>query len=340
MGIKDFYRYFKIKYPECFTYMEYSNFKYKKIAIDMMNLIYIYRARSESEWITYVLRFLLKLRKQFIHPVCVFDGISHPLKQATVQKRREERTKGRNRVDNLREEVEWYIQTNEQKENLQKLVDSKTEFVYEEKVDIDKVNEYLNKLMKNYSISFKSTDIQLLKELIESLGICVITADHDAEAYCSYLSSSGEVEVVLSNDSDVFFFGCKSVLFNFTEEGGFLVYFEDIIKCLEVSREQFIDICLLCGTDFNDSVRGIGFAKSLALIKKYSSISNKEMPIYDQLEHELLEQVRKFTEPTEVKSNYCKEIDIKKVELLFFKHQINIMYKNYDIPRSLLILES
>ena len=82
MGIKDFYKYFKVKFPECFVYTDYSTYKYQKIAIDMMNLIYIYKSRNEHEWITYILKFILKLRKMYVHPVCVFDGVSNPLKQS------------------------------------------------------------------------------------------------------------------------------------------------------------------------------------------------------------------------------------------------------------------
>jgi 5'-3' exonuclease len=334
MGIKDFYKFLKTKYPECFVYMDYSSFSYQKIAIDMMNLMYIYRSKSEKDWIAYVLRFMLKLRKQYIHPVCVFDGTSHPLKELTVKKRREEREKGKNRVERLRTDLDIYKTTFQVGDSLKELMRYKPELYEDSKPVPKKIEEYLEKLYKNYNLSFKYTDIELLKLLLSNLGLNVIVAENDAEAYCSYLSSSGQVCTILSNDSDVFFFGAKSVLFKFNEEGGFLITFDEILKKMELTREQFVDVCLLCGTDFNIPIKGYGLAKSLVMIKKFNSISNKEMPLYSQLDHELLEQIRDFTVCKEVCSKYSRPVDIKNMSIELFKNQIKLNPNELKIPYS------
>jgi len=336
MGIKDFYKFLRNKYPECFNFKSYSEFTYKKIAIDMMNLIYIYKARDDKEWITNILKFMIKLRKQFIHPICVFDGVSHPLKEATVKKRREEREKGKLRTENLKLELESYKEGKEMGENLKKFVEKKGQDLNIS--NISSLEENIQKTHKNYMISFTEEEILILKKLLEKLGLDVITAENDAEAHCSYLSASDQVETVLSNDSDVFFFGCKNVLFKFSEEGGFFIKFEDILKKLEIDKEQFIDICLLCGTDFNESIKGIGFIKSLHLVKKWNRITNKEIPIYEQLNHSLLEQVRKFTIYKDVSSKFSKPINTKNLGDIFFEYGIQI--KDIIIPKSQIILEN
>jgi flap endonuclease-1 len=41
-----------------------------------------------------------------------------------------------------------------------------------------------------------------------------------------------------------------------------------MLKSLDVTREQLIDIAILVGTDFNEGVKGIGPKKALALIKE------------------------------------------------------------------------
>ena len=36
--------------------------------------------------------------------------------------------------------------------------------------------------------------------------------------------------------------------------------------------DQFIDICILCGCDYTDSIRGIGPKKAFEFIKRYKNI--------------------------------------------------------------------
>jgi len=45
-----------------------------------------------------------------------------------------------------------------------------------------------------------------------------------------------------------------------------------VIKELEITPEQFIDVCVLCGCDYCPKIGGIGPTRALALIKKHGSI--------------------------------------------------------------------
>lgn len=45
-----------------------------------------------------------------------------------------------------------------------------------------------------------------------------------------------------------------------------------VIKELEITPEQFIDVCILCGCDYCPKIGGIGPTRALALIKKHGSI--------------------------------------------------------------------
>ena len=41
---------------------------------------------------------------------------------------------------------------------------------------------------------------------------------------------------------------------------------------LELTMEQFIDLCILCGCDYASNIRGIGAVRALSLIKQHGSI--------------------------------------------------------------------
>ena len=55
-----------------------------------------------------------------------------------------------------------------------------------------------------------------------------------------------------------------------------------ILKDLDITPSQFIDLCILCGCDYTPKIRGIGSVGALKLIKKYGCIE-------DILEHECKE---------------------------------------------------
>lgn len=50
--------------------------------------------------------------------------------------------------------------------------------------------------------------------------------------------------------------------------------YEKVLKGLELSSEEFIDLCILLGCDYCDSIRGVGPKRAIELIKQYRSIEN------------------------------------------------------------------
>ena len=47
---------------------------------------------------------------------------------------------------------------------------------------------------------------------------------------------------------------------------------EKMLSGLELTEEQFIDLCILLGCDYCDSIKGIGPHRALALIKEHKNI--------------------------------------------------------------------
>jgi flap endonuclease-1 len=45
-----------------------------------------------------------------------------------------------------------------------------------------------------------------------------------------------------------------------------------VLEGLGLTREQFIDMCILCGCDYCPSIKGIGAKTALTLIQKHGSI--------------------------------------------------------------------
>ena len=48
--------------------------------------------------------------------------------------------------------------------------------------------------------------------------------------------------------------------------------FDKALSELNLTWDQFIDVCIMCGCDYCDSIKGIGPVKALSLIKQHGSI--------------------------------------------------------------------
>lgn len=333
MGIKDFYKYAKLRWPECFEPLPYSALRYQRVAIDMMNVLYVFRARDERAWMRMVLAFLIRLRDGFIHPVCVFDGeYTHSLKQATVDKRRLEREKGRLRAQNLQTSLQTYESSGECDEYLTSYLASHTDCVsaLTQAPIISVLREHVRRLTRAYNLSFTHTEVTGIQDLLRLLGFCVIQADYDGEALCAYLSANGQVDCVLSNDSDVFFFGATRVLFRFTDDGAYCIETTKLLNAMGLSREQFVNLCLLCGTDFNDSVRGVGFCRAYATVQQYPRLDDPSFPY--ELDMALLNEIRPLTDASLGHAfvnqvHYCRPPDktrYAEICRLLFQFQIDL----------------
>lgn len=124
------------------------------------------------------------------------------------------------------------------------------------------------------------------KELLGLMGIPVVQAPSDGEAQAAYMCMKGDVHAAASQDFDSILFGAPQLVRNLTISGrrkvpGKSVYrdvktevidTESMLKTLDITREQLVDVCILIGTDFNPGVSGIGPKKGLKLIQKHGDL--------------------------------------------------------------------
>jgi 5'-3' exonuclease len=46
----------------------------------------------------------------------------------------------------------------------------------------------------------------------------------------------------------------------------------EVLKELDFNEEEMLDFCIMCGTDYNKNIKGVGPVKSYNLIKKYKNL--------------------------------------------------------------------
>ncbi|RCH90760.1 hypothetical protein CU097_012085 [Rhizopus azygosporus] len=115
------------------------------------------------------------------------------------------------------------------------------------------------------------------QEFLECLGyICFSCDNHEAEAMCAHLGKAKRTTATISEDLDTLAFGDTPLLRYFFSRTQFVLYIDPVIarEELNLSRDSFLDFCILCGTDFSGTIQGIGPIRALQYIQKYKSIEN------------------------------------------------------------------
>ena len=96
----------------------------------------------------------------------------------------------------------------------------------------------------------------------------------EAETLCAHLSRDDKLYAALSEDTDVLACGAKVFLhkINTNDDTCTLVKLDKILEALELTSQEFQDLCILCGTDYNSNLPKIGSHGAYKLIKEYGTI--------------------------------------------------------------------
>ncbi|ODV61585.1 exonuclease 1 family protein, partial [Ascoidea rubescens DSM 1968] len=223
----------------------------KSIAIDAYSWLHkaiissnleIYHNKSTNKYLNYFIKKLNLLAHFNISPYLVFDGDYLPTKASTESSRSQSRLKNKQLAD-------AYFQ----QANYKKALDA-----HLKSIDI--------------SPPFAKTIIDYLK----ANNIKYIVAPYEADSQLVYLEKSGLVDAVISEDSDLLIFGCKTLLTKLNDSGHFIEIsssdFTKIPSFSSLNHYQLKLVVSLCGCDYYKGIPNIGLKTSLSLVKKYSNL--------------------------------------------------------------------
>jgi len=257
------------------------------IGIDISIFLYKYLYNNDDH-IEGLTRFILRLYKNNIVPVFIFDGKPPKEKSDVLLERREKREF----LIAKKNILEYCIkkdtnQTNESYDsfriNLINLAkNQKNDYIItEEEIkdyytkNIDDLKADLEKVTKKI-IRVSSSHIESAKKLFDLFGVSYIVSPTDAECLLAVLCKENYVDACISEDMDILANGGDLFLRNFNADKNFVDEYclEGILNTLELTNDQFIDMCILCGSDYTDKINGMGPITALKMIKKYNNLEN------------------------------------------------------------------
>ena len=269
MGIKNLMKVLNEHVPDSIQAITIQELNGKKIAIDTSIILYQYvtAVRSTGDdlrgpdgkstsHIQGILSKSLNYLKMGIIPVFVFDGKPPELKMKILNDR------SKIKKEAIRKLLELEDKTTEPESEI--ILDDET---------IDMLEAEKIKLLKQ-SVSISQKEMLQAYEIVKLLGIPAFLAPEEADSQCAYLSINNLVDHVASEDMDLLTFGTTNILRNFTKKNMFKIDLEDILTQGNITMDQFIDICILLGCDYTDTIDGIGTKRAWELIKRYGSLED------------------------------------------------------------------
>ena len=335
MGIKNLNKFLRTKCPDVFTTINLADFAYKKVAVDVSLYLHKYKAVCGENWLTAFLNLIISLRRNNIHIVFIFDGKAIPEKALEQNKRKEDKEKLQSNVEELDGALATYYKTHTLDPILLKLYKTcpaPPRRLLGNKAPAIDINWIKDKIAqkKKQIINISPTDFVYLKDLFTILQIPFYTAPGEAEKFGAKLCLDGVTDAVLSDDTDIIAYGTPYFLTKIDTglDTCTMIMYADILEQLKLTSAAMLDLCIMCGTDFNTNINKIGAHNAYKYIKQYGSIENINKQT--SLDTTVLQYDKSraiFTDFTDIHEQdipYCGIPDFSALQYFLIQHNINI----------------
>ncbi|QCC47627.1 flap endonuclease-1 [Halobellus limi] len=155
------------------------------------------------------------------------------------------------------------------------------------------------------------TDVihETTRELLELLDVPIVEAPAEGEAQASHMALRGDVDYVGSEDYDTLLFGAPYTLRQLTSKGDpELMDLDATLAEHDITREQLVDVAILCGTDFNEGLSGVGPKTALSAVREHGDLWAVLDAREAYIEH--ADRVRELFLDPPVTDDYAFETDI------------------------------
>ena len=254
MGIKHLNRFLKEHCGDSINFTSLATLSGKKIAVDIS--IYMYKYATEGTLTENIYLMLSTFRQHNITPVFVFDGKPPAEKMELLKKRKEGKAEARSEYNKLKSQLD----ANE----------------FEDEHEKQEILSSMD-LLKRSFICIDSKQIQTVKGLIRAYGATYYDAPGEADELCAMLVIKNLVWACLSDDMDMFVYGCTRVLryLSLVNHTVVLYDLQGILTELEITQNNLREICVLSGTDYNANDEKKTLHVTLKMFKKYNRVKRE-----------------------------------------------------------------
>ena len=278
MGIKGLKQWLRTKYPQCLVDCHISNWRGKKVALDLLPYVYRYKVAYGDHWKNGFSTLLGVFIRNGVHVSVIMDGpMVYKEKDEEREKRKDSRDSIRSKRAQIQTDLDQYLVDKTITPLLLSISDNKSthrNLLLSENtvsIDVECVRAHIDKL-KHQLVTITPDTIRTVQNLCRFLYIPFIFARQEAESYSTYLCQTGQVDAVVTEDTDTLAYGSPVWLSSINHDGWCTeIQLNDILEKTGLSASQFMDFCILCGCDYNESLKGLGPVSAYKSILEFGS---------------------------------------------------------------------
>ena len=198
-----------------------------------------------NQYVDYCVRNIKILQRFHVIPLVVFDGGLLPAKAGTEKERKEKR-----RV------------------------------AMQEAIAAEKRGDF--RLARQHYVRAVDVTPYMCRKLMDKLdqmAVTYVVAPYEADSQLAFLARTGQVDAVISEDSDLIPYGCRRVLYKWDHDSGMGDEIDETHAMLNArkldmrnwTKDQFLTMCIFAGCDYLPSLKGIAITKAYNLVNKYKT---------------------------------------------------------------------
>jgi len=278
-----------------------QNFTGKTAAVDAS--AWLYKGLYSCSWelatglptynyLHYPLKMIDMLISKGVKPILVFDGLTLPLKEGAIAKRKADKVKNKELAEKL-------------------LAEGKKEQAAS---------------MYARCMSVKTTMIHTLMDILNARKIDYIVAPYEADVQIAYLCKEKIADFAISEDSDLLVYGVENIVFKLDQDGGcdniqikktlwnseFMKGVpEGLVKTMStLPIERFMELCIISGCDYLSNIPGFAMKSALKMLKDFTLAETLERLQYKkQFIGKIPEKYKENVEKAKLQFFHGKVID-------------------------------
>lgn len=260
MGVRMLNKYLREYSSGSMKEVTMNDLRNRKIAID--SSIFLYQFKGSNSLLESFCKMIMLFREYHVIPVFVFDGTPPDEKIEILNKRDETKKVAQKKCEAIEEKLKEGATLGESERK---------------QLELELENE------QKKCIRITNANIRDVKALMNMLGVSYLEANGEADELCVHLVKKKAVWACMTEDMDMFVYGCLRVIRYFNLEKGTATLYStmEILKNLKMTQAEFRDVCLLAGTDYNKSRYNI--FTTMGFFYKYLRKRRGNISFYDWL---------------------------------------------------------
>jgi flap endonuclease-1 len=230
-----------------------------------------------------------------ITPIFVFDGSYHQLKEEEVSERAEKKKEAKKKQEETDDAIEAAK-------------------------------------FESRSTRLTADMIEETKNIFDMLGFQYIEAPQSGESQAAYMAhQNSDIAGIVSDDYDSVLFKSPQTYRNFTQPKNLeKLDFQKTLDEHDITHKQLVNVAILCGTDYNDGIRGYGPKTSVKAVKENSLediLLDKEL---DEDRIDMLKKVQNIFLNPDVDDSYSYSTDLPIPDVDSVENRIKELEINLD----------